>query len=75
MDMNKKYTSKDFRSDLIKKFLSRYKGTNIFCPAIGYNVYINSDSIDEIAWHGSKSVNSTFIALNLEYSIWQYKKL
>lgn len=57
------------RRVLLVEYLRKYSYKKIHCPALGVKVRIYPESIQETAWHASKSVISTKLALRMPYVI------
>lgn len=54
---------------LLEKELQKYSYKKVYCPALSRKVRIHPDSITETAYHASKSVLSTKLALRIKYII------
>ena len=57
------------RKHLLEKELHKYNYKKFYCPALNVKVRVHPESITETAWHASKSVLSTKLALRLPYVI------
>lgn len=65
----KEDTARAQRYSLIVSGLARIKNTDVYCPTLKRPVIITKDSIEELAYHASKSEKSTNAALDVVHQI------